>query len=81
MSPLQRKEKSIANKQRKKAYRTSLKRRHKTVTSKTSVPLSYDDESLVLSERDSRFFISVMENPPAPSEALLSIFESPLIFT
>jgi len=75
MSPLQRKEKSITNKRRNKAYRTSLKRRRKTVNSKTSVPVSYKDESLVLSERDSRFFISVMENPPAPSEALLSIFE------
>ena len=75
MSPLKRKEKSITNKRSKKAYRTSLKRRRKTINSKTSVPVSYKDESLVLSERDSRFFISVMENPPAPSEALLSIFE------
>jgi hypothetical protein len=76
MSPLQRKEKNIPNKRRKKAFRTSLTRRRKTLIFKRKVPVSYEEyESLVLSERDSRFFISVMENPPAPSEALLSIFE------
>lgn len=75
MSPLQRKEKSIPNKRRKKAFRTSLKRRHKTLNYKRNVPVTYEDEFLLLSDRDSRFFISVMENLPAPSEALLSIFE------
>ncbi len=36
---------------------------------------SYANEPLVLSERDSEFFLSVMENPPEPSEGLLSVFE------
>ncbi|MCL1471631.1 hypothetical protein [Argonema antarcticum] len=75
MSPLQTKEKGIPNKRKKKAFCTSLKRRHKTLNYKRNVPVTYEDESLALSERDSRFFISVMENLPAPSEALLSIFE------
>lgn len=75
MSSLQRKEKGIPNKRRKKAFRTSLTRKHKTLNSKMNVPVTYEDATLALSERDSRFFISVMENPPAPSEALLSIFE------
>lgn len=74
MSPLQRKEKNIPSKRKKKAFSTSLTRRRKASNSKRNVPASYEDESLVLSERDSRFFISVMENPPEPSESLLSIF-------
>lgn len=34
-----------------------------------------DKLKLQLSERDSEFFISVMENPPEPSEGLLSLFD------
>lgn len=33
-----------------------------------------DENTLVLSERDSELFISVMQNPPEPSEGLRSLF-------
>ncbi|RUT10180.1 hypothetical protein DSM106972_006750 [Dulcicalothrix desertica PCC 7102] len=33
-----------------------------------------DENKLVLSERDSKLFISVMQNPPEPSEGLRSLF-------
>jgi Protein of unknown function (DUF1778) len=33
-----------------------------------------DKNKLVLSERDSELFISVMQNPPKPSEGLRSLF-------
>lgn len=33
-----------------------------------------EDNKLVLSERDSELFISVMQNPPEPSEGLRSLF-------
>ncbi len=34
-----------------------------------------DKNKLVLSENDSKLFISVMQNPPEPSEGLLSLFD------
>jgi hypothetical protein len=34
-----------------------------------------NETKLVLSERDSKYFISVMENPPEPSEGLISLFD------
>jgi hypothetical protein len=37
-------------------------------------PAAYNNEPLVLSERDSMFFLSVMENPPEPNQALISLF-------
>ncbi|MBD2541404.1 hypothetical protein [Coleofasciculus sp. FACHB-SPT36] len=46
-----------------------------TSTSNREVASSYNNEVLVLSERDSEFFLAVMENPPEPSEGLLSVFE------
>ncbi|NEP02161.1 MAG: hypothetical protein F6K58_26600 [Symploca sp. SIO2E9] len=36
---------------------------------------SYNNDELILSERDSRFLLSVMENPPEPSSGLLAVFE------
>ncbi|MBW4505814.1 MAG: type II toxin-antitoxin system Phd/YefM family antitoxin [Scytonematopsis contorta HA4267-MV1] len=34
-----------------------------------------NETKLVLSERDSKHLISVMENPPEPSEGLISLFD------
>lgn len=34
----------------------------------------YRNEPLVLSERDSKSFLEIMENPPQPSKALISLF-------
>ena len=36
--------------------------------------MPYRNEPLVLSERDSKSFLEVMENPPQPSKALISLF-------
>ncbi len=38
-------------------------------------PAAYNNEPLILSERDSLYFLSVMLEPPAPSEGLLSLFK------
>ncbi|WP_460206390.1 type II toxin -antitoxin system TacA 1-like antitoxin [Scytonema sp. NUACC21] len=35
----------------------------------------YKNNTLVLSERDSMRFLEIMNNPPEPSDALLSIFK------
>ncbi|MFB2768513.1 hypothetical protein ACE1AT_04370 [Pelatocladus sp. BLCC-F211] len=35
----------------------------------------FSDNKLLLSKRDSKYFISVMKNPPEPSEGLLSLFD------
>jgi hypothetical protein len=69
------KARNLRNKRRKAVSRIRFKKSHKLSNSKAEVLRACKDEPLVLSERDSRFFISVMENPPAPSAALLSIFE------
>lgn len=69
------KARNIRNKRRKAVSRIRLKKSHKFSNGEAEVLRAYKDEPLVLSERDSRFFISVMENPPTPSAALLSIFE------
>lgn len=69
------KARNLRNKRRKAISLIRLNKYHKLSNGKAEVLKAYKDEPLVLSERDSRFFISVMENPPAPSEALLSIFE------
>lgn len=36
--------------------------------------MPYRNEPLVLSERDSKSFLEIMENPPQPSKALISLF-------
>ena len=36
--------------------------------------MPYRNEPLVLSERDSKSFLEVMQNPPQPSKALISLF-------
>jgi hypothetical protein len=69
------KARNLRNKRRKAVSLIRFKKYHKLANGKAEVLKAYKDETLVLSERDSRFFISVMENPPAPSAALLSIFE------
>ena len=35
----------------------------------------YRNDAWVLSKRDSEIILDAMENPPAPSKALLSVFE------
>ncbi|MBD2505448.1 type II toxin-antitoxin system TacA family antitoxin [Anabaena azotica] len=35
----------------------------------------YRNDAWVLSQTDAKAFLEVMDNPPAPSKALLSIFE------
>ncbi|WP_201789150.1 hypothetical protein [Scytonema hofmannii] len=35
----------------------------------------YKNDTLILSERDSRFLLEIINNPPEPSDALLSIFQ------
>jgi hypothetical protein len=35
----------------------------------------YQNDTWVLSKKDSQVILNAMENPPAPSEALLSLFE------
>ena len=69
------KERSFRNKRRTSVSRVRFKKAHKLSNGKAEVLEAYKDEPIVLSERDSKFFISVMENTPAPSAALLSIFE------
>lgn len=37
-------------------------------------PAAYNNTPPALSDRDQAFLLSVMENPPAPSEGLLALF-------
>ncbi len=37
-------------------------------------PAAYNHTPPALSDRDRAFLLSVMENPPAPSEGLLALF-------
>ncbi len=63
------------SKSRSKQLATSTSRGFKAKTLSKVAINCYPNEPLVLSERDSEFFTSVLENPPEPSQALLSVFE------
>ena len=48
---------------------------HKLSINNTEVEIKVWVDNLTLSERDSRFLLSILENPPEPSSGLLSVFD------